>query len=65
MNDENIICALSFGCPALVRQDECPLKVFDSFSFKDKVNIVGGLSPEEKEMILEHHSVCSKRREFL
>jgi hypothetical protein len=62
MNDENVICALSFGCPALARQDDCPLKAFDSFSFKEKVTQLGSLSSEEKEMILEHHNLCSKKK---
>ena len=64
MNDENVICALSFGCPALIRQGDCPLKAFDSFSFKEKVVIIEGLSSNEKERILEHHNICSKNREL-
>lgn len=65
MNDVNIICALSFGCPALIRQDDCPLKALDSLSFKEKVIMLGSLSSEEKEMILKHHTDCSKKRKFL
>ena len=63
MNEEIAICAWSFGCPALIRQDDCPLKVFDSFSFKEKVVQIEGLSSKEKERILEHHNICSKNRE--
>lgn len=64
MNDENVICALSFGCPALARQDDCPFKAFDSFSFKEKVSLLEVLCAEEKELILKHHNMCSKNREF-
>lgn len=63
MNEEALICGLSFGCPAINRKDDCPLRTIDSFSFEDKVILIEGLSSEEKDMILEHHNMCSKNRE--
>lgn len=64
MNDEIIIYGVSYKCPALVRKDNCPLKKIDSFSFKEKVIVIDDLCNEEKKMILEHHKVCSKNREW-
>jgi len=65
MNDELIIYGVSYKCPALERQDNCPLKKIDCFSFKEKVILIDGLCIEEKKEILEHHKICSKNREWL
>ena len=63
MDDDNRLFGLAFGCPALQREDDCPLKMFDSFQFKEGVVQIENLSREKKEMILEHHRICSKKLE--
>jgi len=62
MVEENSLYGLTYGCPHLERQPDCPLRKIDHLSFQEKVKWIDSLSDEEKEAILEHHKECSKSR---
>lgn len=62
IQEEIILYGLTYNCPTLQRQDDCPFKEIDHHYFKNKVKWVKGLSKEEKKAILEHHQVCSGNR---
>jgi hypothetical protein len=59
MKDDYKIYGIVYRCPVLIRKDDCPLIEIDYFPFKEKVIWIEGLSRDEKEMIMEHHRVCS------
>jgi len=59
MKEENNLYGLAYECPTKQRQDDCPLKMMEHLSFKEKVNWINELSKEEKKVILEQHQVCS------
>lgn len=63
MNDENNIYGILFGCPVLTRNEDCPFKEIDSFSLKEKVIWIEGLTYEEKNGIMKHYWSCSNNRE--
>jgi len=62
MVEENSLYGLTYGCPHLERQPDCPLKQIEHLSFREKVKWIDKLSEEEKEAILEHHQRCTKNR---
>lgn len=62
MLEENNLYGIAYNCPTLDRQDYCPLKKIEHFSFQEKVKWINALSEEEKETILEYHQICSKNR---
>ena len=62
MNEENELYGLAYACPHNDRKGDCPLKVIEKLSFKQKVLWINRLSKDEKEIILEHHKACSKNR---
>ncbi len=62
MLEENSLYGLTYGCPHLERQPDCPLKQVEHLSFQEKVKWIDKLSEAEKDTILEHHQVCSKNR---
>jgi len=62
MVEENSLYGLTYGCPHLERQDDCPYTQVEHLSFSEKVKWVDRLSNEEKEAILEYHKVCPKNR---
>lgn len=53
---------LSYNCPYLERQPDCPLKQIEHLSFSEKVKWIDNLSEEEKEVILKQHQICSQNR---
>jgi len=61
MKEEINVYGLAYSCPTRQRQDDCPFIEVDHLSFKEKVKWVEGLSEEEKEAILEHNQVCTKK----
>jgi len=62
MVEENSLYGLTYGCPHLERQPECPLKQVEHLSFLEKVEWINTLSQAEKEAILEHHQRCTTNR---
>jgi len=52
----------AFDCPYLGRQDDCPLKDMEQFSFKEKVNWINGLDQDRKQKMIEKHKNYSKNR---
>ncbi len=63
MNDENSIYGISYNCPYLLREQDCPLLKIDSLLFKNKLDWINSLSREEKHIILTHHYTCSRKRD--
>jgi hypothetical protein len=47
--DIHTLYGLAYDCPHLTRQDDCPLKAFEQFPFKQKVLWINGLSKDEKK----------------
>ena len=60
---EIIQYGLLYECCFVVRNDDCPFKVVDSLSFKDKVVWLDGLSGEKKKLLWKQHLICSEIRE--
>ena len=53
---------LSYECPYVIRNTNCPLKCVDSLSFQGKVDWIDDLSEERIRSIWEEHLVCSQIR---
>jgi len=62
MVEENSLYGLTYGCPHLERQPDCPLKQIEHLSFQEKVRWIDNLIKEEKETILEYYQRCTKNR---
>jgi len=60
---EDILFGMAYECPYGKRKNDCPLKVVDHLSFKEKVDWVMRLKKENSMVILEYHRNCSRRRE--
>ena len=53
-----------YNCPWSCRLNTCPLYSINSLTFEEKFNWFENLTKDEKEIIVEHHSRCSKKRAF-
>jgi len=56
------IYSIAYGCPKNRRDDDCPFLEIVHFSFKEKIEWINGLNDEDKETILKHHSICTKKK---
>ncbi|MDP2337294.1 MAG: hypothetical protein Q8N05_12760 [Bacteroidota bacterium] len=57
------IYGLAYDCPVQNRKQDCPFTEIDQLKFKEKVDWIEGLNNGEKELIINHHSICSWNRE--
>lgn len=60
---ENEIYGCAFGCPLETRDKQCPFNEIEGHSAKEKVMWMKSLDMEKKESIIEHHLICTKKRE--
>lgn len=63
MYDYTEIYGLLYGCPFSVREEECPFKQFDNFSFEKKIKLFEKLDNKVKNEMLDNHRICSQRRD--
>lgn len=59
------IYSISYRCPFNERVKGCPFMEIDTIPFKEKVIWIDGLIREKNDSILQHHILCSNRRESL
>jgi hypothetical protein len=59
---DDYIYGLTFGCPHLVRAENCPLKHVEELTIKEKYSWINNLSSDEKQKILDHHLLCTHNR---
>ncbi len=59
---ELTIYGILYSCPAGERIEECPIRSLDHLSFHDKVDLIDGLSEDEKTAISQEHWRCSSKR---
>lgn len=60
---EAVLYGMTYGCPYNERKDNCPFKVLDQLSFKEKVEWIDRQSEARKKSIYESHLVWHERRE--
>lgn len=59
---ENNLYGLTYGCPYLQRNEDCPFREVDNLLFKGKVIWIERKSTKESKTIFEHNKSCSKNR---
>jgi hypothetical protein len=60
MKEKSDIYGITYGCPKMNRNNNCPLLEIEHLTFKEKVDWINNLDYEKKESILSHHSFCTK-----
>jgi len=64
MNDSINIYGIAFQCPYIERCNNCSLKGQDHLSIREKIAWIGGLEEKDKCTIVQHHEICSKKRNY-
>ena len=59
------IFGIAYGCPKVIRDNDCPLLEIDQLSFKEKLNWIRKLDDVKKEAIIRHHSICTDTNDAL
>lgn len=62
MNDENYIYGLAYECPHEDRETNCPFRISDNLSFKEKVKWLGKRSAKNRKKLVQHHCECTEVR---
>ena len=62
MDTKPVLYSISYGCPKMDRSHDCPLLEIEHLAFKEKIKWINELSKEKEELILSHHSLCTKRK---
>jgi hypothetical protein len=61
---DDLLYGCAFGCPLLMRDQNCPFNEVDHLSIREKVIWIQSLELETKQMIADHHLFCSKKKEI-
>ena len=60
--ERRLILGLLRNCPLKIALSNCPAKEIRKLSLIEKFKMVGNMSKQELDRILEHHEKCSKER---
>ena len=61
-NERKLILGLFRNCPFQIALSNCPAKEIRKLSSIEKFKIVGSMSKQELDRILEYHEKCSTER---
>ncbi len=60
--DRDTVYGIAYDCPALEREDDCPMNVYKDLSFYEKFKKINLLTNKEVRDICIHHEKCSLKK---